>query len=170
LPAVEHAKAATAISILYTAMPTDFGQVQAPIIVRPAAQPIATVDSAPIAFAMAATAPTPSKFARSTSMAGIGNALLWSDLDSLKQQVQSAIQPEVMLIGSALTVSTGLTVGYVIWMVRGGMLISSLVAQMPAWRLIDPLVVLNRFDELDSSDNEDDESLGSILETADQAS
>jgi hypothetical protein len=170
LPAVEHAKAATAISILYTAMPTDFGQVQAPIIVRPAAQPIATVDSAPIAFAMAATAPTPSKFARSTSMAGIGSALLWSDLDSLKQQVQSAIQPEVMLIGSALTVSTGLTVGYVIWMVRGGMLISSLVAQMPAWRLIDPLVVLNRFDELDSSDDEDDESLGSILETADQAS
>jgi hypothetical protein len=156
--------------MLYTSLPTDFGQVQAPIIVRPAAQPIATVESAPLAVAIAATAPTSSKFARSTGMAGIGSALLWSDLDSLKQQVQSAIQPDVMLIGSALTVSTGLTVGYVIWMVRGGMLISSLVAQMPAWRLVDPLVVLNRFDELDDSDDENDESLGSILETADQAS
>jgi VCBS repeat-containing protein len=53
-----------------------------------------------------------------------------------------------------------LTVGYVVWMLRGGMLVTSLLAQMPAWRLIDPLVFL---DSLDKS-VEDDESLGSLVE------
>ena len=53
-----------------------------------------------------------------------------------------------------------LTVGYVVWMLRGGVLITSLLAQMPAWRIVDPLVVL---ESLDKSD-EDDESIGSLME------
>ena len=48
------------------------------------------------------------------------------------------------MVGTALAVSSSLTVGYVIWMLRGGMLLTSLIAQMPAWRILDPLVVLSR--------------------------
>ena len=59
------------------------------------------------------------------------------------------------MVGTAVTVSTGLTVGYVVWMIRGGLLLSSLIAQMPAWRLIDPLVVLSGTkDDLFESDEE----------------
>ena len=53
-----------------------------------------------------------------------------------------------------------LTVGYVVWMLRGGLLITSLLAQVPAWSIVDPLAVL---DSLDKSE-EDDESIGSLLE------
>jgi hypothetical protein len=63
-------------------------------------------------------------------------------------------------------VGTGLTAGYVIWLVRGGLLLTSLLTQMPAWRIVDPLVVLQygaapkRDEELEE---EQDESLASLL-------
>ena len=56
---------------------------------------------------------------------------------------------------------SGLTVGYVVWTIRGGLLVSSLLAQMPAWRLIDPLVVLQYVDDYDGDD--EDDSLQSIV-------
>ena len=71
----------------------------------------------------------------------------------------SGLQDELNFEVPAMAGAT-LTVGYVVWMLRGGLLITSLLAQMPAWRIIDPLVVL---DSLDQSDG-DDESLGSLVE------
>ena len=53
-----------------------------------------------------------------------------------------------------------LTVGYVVWMLRGGLLISSLLAQMPMWSIVDPLTVLDSLDQTDP----DDESIGSLVE------
>jgi hypothetical protein len=92
---------------------------------------------------------------------------LWDDLDSLDQQVRSGIHLQDLAVGSAFTVTTGLTVGYVLWMIRGGLLVSSLVAQMPAWKLVDPLVVLSGLDEdwSDSQSEEDEETLESIVES-----
>ena len=69
---------------------------------------------------------------------------LWNDLNAMDRKLLSQLSTQELVIGTALTVSTGFTVGYVIWMLRGGMLLTSLLAQMPAWRLIDPLVVLSR--------------------------
>ena len=74
---------------------------------------------------------------------------------SLKSDLTSELVFEVPALAGA-----SLTVGYVVWMLRGGILISSLLAQMPAWSMVDPLTVL---DSLDQSD-EDDESLGSLME------
>jgi hypothetical protein len=69
----------------------------------------------------------------------------------------------------ALRKRLGLTVGYVLWTIRGGWLLTSLLAQMPAWRMVDPLVVLNYLDEEsentgESSDDEEDDSLEGMLE------
>ena len=91
---------------------------------------------------------------------------LWDDLDALDDQMQGTLHFKDLVVGSALTASTGLTVGYVVWMIRGGMLISSLLAQMPAWRLIDPLVVLGGFDdEAFGEDSEEArESLASLVD------
>ena len=61
--------------------------------------------------------------------------------------------------------SGALTVGYVLWTIRSGLLATSLLAQMPAWRLVDPLIVL---DCLNGAED-DDESLESMLEKKKEA-
>ena len=45
--------------------------------------------------------------------------------------------------GLAASLTAALTAGYVVWTIRGGYLLSSLLASMPAWTMIDPLPVLN---------------------------
>ena len=64
----------------------------------------------------------------------------------------SAIQSKVS--GSVQVVASGLSVGYVIWVLRGGMLLTGLLAQMPAWRMVDPLMVIDA-----SEGGDDGESL-----------
>ncbi len=63
-------------------------------------------------------------------------------------------------MGTAIAASTGLSVGYVIWLIRSGMLLSSVLSSMPAWRLADPLVILSGRGEED----DDDESLITIID------
>lgn len=44
---------------------------------------------------------------------------------------------------STSIVATGtLSIGYVVWLVRGGVLMSSMLSALPAWQMIDPLPVL----------------------------
>ena len=165
---LQHASAATAISTLYVGLTTDFSQLQAPIVLRIAAPPMATAEALAPTAPIAAAPTAPSKLLRNASLAGLGGSFPVERF-GLVQTTNSIGDPARRDDhGLGITVSTGLTVGYVIWMLRGGMLISSLIAQMPAWRLVDPLVVLDRFEEFDSSDDENDESLRSILETAGQ--
>ncbi len=91
-------------------------------------------------------------------------AALEHDLDEMDREIQAAGAETQLVVGSVLAASSSLTVGYIIWMLRGGMLLSSMIAQMPAWRRMDPLVVLSRLDnEKKEPDAEPDESLQSIL-------
>ena len=46
-------------------------------------------------------------------------------------------------IESSMVVTGGLSVGYVVWLLRGGILVSSMLSAMPAWQMIDPLPVLS---------------------------
>jgi hypothetical protein len=66
------------------------------------------------------------------------------------------------VVGSSAVVTTGLSVGYVVWLARGGMLLASLLSSMPAWRAIDPLPVLASFRD-DDEDEADDESLDALV-------
>ena len=68
---------------------------------------------------------------------------LWNDMDQLKNLMKSQAGLQTVLVGTALTSAVGLTAGYVLWSIRGGFMLASLAAQMPAWRLIDPLPVLD---------------------------
>ena len=81
----------------------------------------------------------------------------------MDQKLMSQITTQDLVIGTALTVSTTFTVGYVIWMLRGGMLLTSLLAQIPAWRLIDPLVVLNQAHNFE--DDGEQETLETIVDS-----
>jgi hypothetical protein len=58
----------------------------------------------------------------------------------------------------------GLAAGYVIWVMRAGYLLMSLTAHMPAWQLMDPLPVLDFLPTGKSGEEDDDETLASIVE------
>jgi len=93
---------------------------------------------------------------------------LWQDLDQLEEQMGAEFQFEHVIAGSAAVTSVGLTVGYVWWLLRGGVLLSSMLAQMPAWLMVDPMVVLDQLDRKTlHKDQEEGESLQEIIEGAD---
>ena len=86
---------------------------------------------------------------------------LRESLDLIKEETEGEQRHSKTVVGSAIAASTGIAVGYVVWILRSGMLISSMLSSMPAWRIADPLVVLTgRTDE----DDEENESLGRIIE------
>jgi hypothetical protein len=90
-------------------------------------------------------------------------SVTFDDLENLRRDLHSETNTQTYAIGSALTVSTGLTVGYVMWMIRGGMLLTGLLAQLPTWSVLDPLVVLSCADAADDDSLEDRESLEGLL-------
>jgi predicted lipid-binding transport protein (Tim44 family) len=70
-----------------------------------------------------------------------------------------------MQFAGAILVS-GLSVGYVLWLARGGVLMASLMSALPAWSAVDPLPVLGRSKRRDRNDDPalDDRNAGSALE------
>lgn len=88
--------------------------------------------------------------------------VMWNQFDSLGDDLDSSMKFQTLAIGSAGVMTSGLTIGYVVWILRGGVLLSSILAQMPAWQLIDPMVILNHIDDEEADEND---SLESILES-----
>ena len=90
-----------------------------------------------------------------------------SALDRLREDV--ADEPMYLtkaVVGTTTGAATALSVGYVAWLARGGMLLSSFLASMPAWRLVDPIPVLAYLKGKREKEDEDgdEESLHSIAE------
>ena len=84
------------------------------------------------------------------------------ELDKVQDELSELAQIESTVVGSSAVVTTGLSVGYVVGLARGGMLLASLLSSMPAWRAIDPLPVLASFRD-DDEDKAEDESLDSLV-------
>jgi parallel beta-helix repeat protein len=82
-------------------------------------------------------------------------------LDEARERVQEEAKVEARVAGSVFVVSTGLSVGYVLWLLRGGALIASLLSSLPAWRLVDPLPVLGSMGG--RAGGEDDDSLEDLV-------
>ena len=84
--------------------------------------------------------------------------------DSLNRNIQEYKDDNVSLtstiVGGTAAASTSLSVGYLIWTMRSGVLMTSLLSSLPAWRFIDPLPILGK----DATHTEDDESLEEIVE------
>ena len=86
--------------------------------------------------------------------------VLWKSMDNLGAIIAKDGVMRTLIAGSAFLFAAIGSVAYVIWTVWGGYLLSSMVALMPHWQLMDPLPVLD--DEADETDPQDDESLASI--------
>jgi hypothetical protein len=85
---------------------------------------------------------------------------LKNSLDTFREETKKDTALIRTIVGSAIATSTGLSAGYVIWLLRSGILLSSVLSSLPAWQLADPLAILaGRKDE----DDEDDESIESII-------
>jgi hypothetical protein len=72
---------------------------------------------------------------------GSGSGLV-EQMDRLRHDMAESQQVAGVSLASTALVSTGLSVGYVVWLVRGGVLMTSLMSAVPAWAGMDPLPVL----------------------------
>jgi hypothetical protein len=91
---------------------------------------------------------------------------LWRDLDALQDAMTLDSDLPSVVVGSIVTSSLGVSLGYVLWVLRSGYLLSSLLASMPAWRFVDPLPVLDYLEDDDEQD-QDDESLETLIDNTD---
>jgi hypothetical protein len=79
---------------------------------------------------------------------------------TLTEEESRQVFLDKVAIGSTAVVTSSLSVGYVIWILRGGSLLTAFMSALPAWSSFDPLPVLQSFEKKQKS--EDDESLLSI--------
>jgi hypothetical protein len=86
-----------------------------------------------------------------------------TELNHMRDTVKGQIQTEQQVIASSVAITGGLSVGYLIWLLRGGLLLTSLLSSLPAWHVIDPMPVLARAGRRDDEDSEDDDSLESLF-------
>ena len=63
-------------------------------------------------------------------------------LEELRRQMAQQGDPQQLQTLSAIALSSGLSIGYVVWLIRGGILVSSMLSALPAWQMIDPLPVI----------------------------
>ncbi|HVE52988.1 MAG TPA: hypothetical protein VNB23_06355, partial [Ramlibacter sp.] len=80
-----------------------------------------------------------------------------TELDRLRESVREDLDLDQAVSISVASVSLGLSLVYVLWLIRGGVLVASYLSALPAWRILDPLPVLSRVE--DEEEGEEDEPL-----------
>jgi len=94
-----------------------------------------------------------------------------NNLDTVKSEMASQKSLKVSA-GSATVVSFGASAAYLLWLLRGGSLLSSLLSIFPAWKSIDPLPVLDSFENSNKRKKDraktDAESLESLVDQSNQ--
>jgi len=70
---------------------------------------------------------------------------MWKNIDIAKREMASETKMKVEA-GTATVASLGASAAYLIWILRGGSLLSSLLSIFPAWKSMDPLPVLESFE------------------------
>ena len=86
--------------------------------------------------------------------------------ESQREELEERAALTQALLGSSVGITSGLSVGYLIWLIRGGTLMGSVMSSLPAWRFVDPLPVLGSLahDGAAASSDADDESLETLVE------
>ena len=98
---------------------------------------------------------------------GVYDAAVKTDYLSINSDMTASASNETLspdlvdsvVVGSTAVVTTSLSVGYVIWILRGGSLLTAFMSALPAWQAFDPLPILQTFEK---RNEEDDDSLLSI--------
>jgi len=98
---------------------------------------------------------------------GVYDAAVKTDYLSINSDMTASVSNETLspdlvdsvVVGSTAVVTTSLSVGYVIWILRGGSLLTAFMSALPAWQAFDPLPILQTFEK---RNEEEDDSLLSI--------
>ena len=77
-------------------------------------------------------------------------------LDRMKEELAGEDPEATLVIGSTALLSGGLSVGYVLWLLRGGVLVATVMSSVPAWAGIDPLPILSQARGDDDEDPDDE--------------
>jgi hypothetical protein len=93
--------------------------------------------------------------ALSSFKASLGDTEWVTELDRMRQDIDAQIPTQSALVVSSVAVTGSLSVGYVLWLLRGGLLLSSLLSSLPAWTVIDPMPVLSRSGHDDEEEGDD---------------
>ena len=83
-------------------------------------------------------------------VAELQSAEVWQAVDSLIEQIDEEVSAAdvavTVTVGGVAGLSGAMSVGYVVWAIRGGSLLASVLSSMPVWRLVDPLPVIDRWE------------------------
>ena len=96
---------------------------------------------------------------------------LWSQLDTQREHMESQIHGDLIIVGAAGAAASGFTVGFIAWAFRAGFLASGLLAQLPAWKAMDPTLIMQGFEGFTGagSDDPDSETLEEMMDRQGQA-
>ena len=86
----------------------------------------------------------------------LGNKDWVSELNRMRETVVAEPTVEHRIVGSTVAMTGAMSVGYVIWLLRGGLLLSSLLSSLPAWHAVDPMPVLANSDRSEEGGEDDD--------------
>jgi hypothetical protein len=89
-----------------------------------------------------------------------------SELSRMRSTVDEEIGVEHKLVASSVAITGSLSIGYVVWLLRGGLLLSSLISSLPAWHIIDPLPVLSRSRRTRDNANAEDDPVEKLFSRA----
>ncbi|MEA2708401.1 MAG: hypothetical protein QOF78_1002 [Phycisphaerales bacterium] len=139
--------------------PTPTPADPAVVVVQPQPPPIPPVPAqiaAPPPVAVVATA------------APLQTNQLWQQLDVLSKELEeNNAKPKINVGSVAGMTTTLLSVGYVIWCLRGGAFVATLLTTLPLWKWLDPLPVLDereREEKKDKQKDEDEERIRTMME------
>ena len=90
-------------------------------------------------------------------------ASLTEDFEKRQRDGEETAAASRVVVGSSLALTTGFSVGYFLYLLRGGAIMASMMTSLPAWRFVDPLPILNSLDDLNGADKSDKESLQTIV-------
>ncbi len=72
---------------------------------------------------------------------------LYEGFSTLEDDLMSAVDAQTWSVGYALAMTTGLSAGYVLWVVRSGYMMTSVLSAIAPWMMADPLLVLDYLDD-----------------------
>ena len=84
-------------------------------------------------------------------------------LDTSRNETELVEETAEGIKAGTLSVTAGISIGYVLWLVRSGVIMGSVLSTIPAWRLVDPLPILS---SLGSYDSDEDESIEDIVQSS----
>jgi hypothetical protein len=121
-----------------------FGSI-APPAPSPTTNPLLVFSLGELATSMASTAPVGVALQADENVsAALRERNMAESFDRVREELLLEDRARATTLGAYTVASAGFTVGYALWLARGGALVASLAAALPAWAMVDPLPVLGQ--------------------------